>query len=186
MANEITLTNLLDAICSTIHTAMPEFAVVEAHRVDRKPPATPACLVEMTELDLDDSHDDGQGLLCAGARFEATAVVDFKDAGANGNSEIFARVLALKLAATVRQQRWGLKVGAAELISGASDSFNPQLLQYSCFRIEWQQEVEFGTSVWAVDPNAKTPSGVMVGFSPNIGAGHEDDYKPLTEASANE
>ena len=74
-------------------------------------------------------------------------------------------------------QRWGLPVGAADVLGCRPDDFDPGLEQYECWRVEWQQVIHLGTSDWTSD--GATPTDPAVSFVPAIGAEHEADYLHL-------
>ena len=74
-------------------------------------------------------------------------------------------------------QRWGLQVGAADVLGCWPDDFDPGLEQYECWRVEWQRVIHLGTSDWTDD--GATPTDPAVSFAPAIGAEHEADYLHL-------
>lgn len=184
MANANTVTTL-DAvhagIVSAIQSRFPALQTVEAYRLDRKALPTPACLIELTEMDADDL-DPGTEQQAVMARFEAKLVIGFRQ-GAN-NPKLEIRKLAAAMAAFVRLQRWGCPIGPAELIGAYQDDFDPELDQFECWRVEWRQIIHLGESVWADWNDGSPPSQVLVGFAPEIGAAHEGDYTELTGSPA--
>nr|DAR96802.1 MAG TPA: tail completion protein [Caudoviricetes sp.] len=177
MANattEVTLDALHEAITGAIRAQFPDLATVEAYRQDRKNLPVPACLVELSEMEAGNDLDLGTEQLAVMARFEARLVIGFRQGGRNPGLEI--RKLAAAVAAFVHQQRWGLPVGPADVLGAWPDDFDPNLEQYECWRIEWQQVIHLGESVW--HDEGVTPEPVL-SWAPEIGAGHEADYEPV-------
>lgn len=173
----VTLDEIHDAIVNTIKTKFPAFKTVEAYRLDRKNLPTPACLIELVEMPIDDI-DMGTEQASVNARFEATLVIDFRQKCKNEKLEI--RKLAAVVMNFIRLQRWGVSVGPAELIGAFPDDFTPELDQYECWRIEWNQVLHLGESIWNDYDEGETPAHVLTSFVPDIGAAHEDDYVELT------
>ena len=191
MANantEIDLGVLHDAIVADIKAAFPGLVTVEFYREDRKELAKPACLLELTEMDGLADEDPGTEQLAVMAKFEAELVIGFRAVdGVKAKQSI--RVLAAALAAWLRKRRWTnpddpdkkLPTGPAEVIGAYQDDFTVMgrqqeqaLDQFEVWRVEWQQIVHLGNTVWTDE--GTTPSKVYSGCSPDIGIGHEDDY----------
>ncbi|MDO5057731.1 MAG: hypothetical protein Q4E06_10455 [Lautropia sp.] len=182
MANAQTVTTLDDlheAIVGEIRQQFPSLATVEAYRQVRGSLPLPACLVELAELEATDEMDPGTGQLALRARFEARLVIGFRQGALNPGLEI--RKLAAALAVFVHQQRWGLPVGAADVLGCWPDDFDPGLDQYECWRVEWQQVIHLGESAWIEDGETPTP---YLAWAPEIGAAHESDYQPAVPPEA--
>lgn len=171
----ITLDALHEAILAAIRQKFPQLATVAAYRQDRGSLPVPACLVELAELEATDELDPGTGRLALQARWEARLIIGFRQGALNPGLEI--RKLAAALAAWVHMQRWGLPVGAADVLGCWPDDFDPGLEQYECWRVEWQQVIHLGTSDWTDD--GATPTDPAVSFAPAVGADHEADYLHL-------
>lgn len=175
MANANTVTTL-DAVHSGIVAAIkaqfPDLKIVEAYRLDRKNLPVPACLVELTEMDAAPDVDPGTEQLAVNARFEATFVIGFRQGGKNPKLEV--RKLAASFAAFARLQRWGCPIGPAEVIGAYQDDFDPELDQYECWRVEWQQVIHLGDTVWKDEGEVPTP---FFSWSPEIGNDHGAAYR---------
>ena len=166
----VTLDEVADGIVSTLQTQFADLHV-EAYRTDRRNLPVPACLVEMTEFE-DYDTDPGTGQLAVMATFNALVVIGFRQPGKNPKREV--RRLAGAVAAFARLQRWGCKIGPAEVLGAFPDDFDPDLDQYESWRVEWRQVIHLGETVWTND--GITPSVVKVSYSPLIGTAHEADY----------
>lgn len=169
---EITLDEVHGAIVAAISAQFPSLETVEFYSQDRARIRTPACLLELASVEVDPDIDPGTGQLAVMADFEARFLISFKQPGLNPKLEI--RRLALAFAAFARSNRWGVPVGPAEVIGAFPDDFDPELDQYEVWRVEWRQAIHLGESVWNVE--GVTPSTVMLGQVPLVGAGHADDY----------
>lgn len=176
MANaktELTLDALHTAITGHIRAEFPAWVTVEAYRQDRKTLPVPACLVELVEMEASDELDPMTGQLALLARWEARIVLGFRQAQ---NPALEIRKMAAALAAFVHGQRWGLPVGAANVQGAWPDDFSPEQEQYECWRVEWQQVIHVGRSVF---DDAGVVPAVLYSWAPEIGADHEADYQPV-------
>lgn len=183
MANANTVTTLdavHDGIVAAIKAQFPTLKTVEAYRLDRKNLPAPACLVEMTEMDGDMGDDPGTEQLAVKARFEARFVIGFRQGSKNPKLEV--RKLAAAFASFARLQRWGCPIGPADVIGCYQDDFDPELDQFECWRVEWQQIIHLGDTIWTDD--GVLPSEVLTSFSPAIGTGNENEYTSLTGGEA--
>lgn len=180
MANAQTVTTL-DAVHEGIVTAIraqfPDLLTVESYRLDRKTLPTPACLVELTEMDAEMDADPGTEQLAVLARFEARFVIGFRQGAKNPKLEV--RKLAAAFAAFARLQRWGCPIGPAEVIGCYQDDFDPELDQFECWRVEWRQVIHLGDTVWKDE--GTTPGEPVFSWSPKVGPGNEAYYRPLAE-----
>ena len=173
---EVTLDQVHDGIVATIQAQFPGLHV-EAYRLDRKGLPLPACLVELTELEVAPEHDPGTGQLAANATFEAQLVIGFRQGLKNPKREI--RNLAAAFAAFARLQRWGCPIGPAMVVGAYRDDFEPELDQYEVWKVEWQQVIHLGETIYKGGPGR--PSQIYGSWVPDIGIPHEPDYVRLNE-----
>lgn len=171
---EVTLDKVHDGILAAIRAQFPALRTVDAYRLDRKSLPTPACLVELTEMEADMADDPGTEQLAVMARFEARFVLPFRQGAKNARLEV--RKLAAAFAAFARLNRWGCPIGPAEVLGAFPDDFDPELDQFEVWRVEWQQVIHLGSTVWKDDGVVPVP---VASWSPDIGPGHEADYQPL-------
>ncbi len=178
MANaetEIDLSNLHQAIIDSIAAQFPSLQTVEDYEHERSRFSAPACFIELTSWDRGEM-DPGTEQLPITARFEAHLIIGFRTAQAK--REI--RKLAGAFSAYLHNQRWGLPVGPAQFIAASPDEIagmgrNAEHLdEYEVWTVEWEQEVHLGTSIWKGDDTLI--SEVYVGYSPEVGPDHVDDY----------
>lgn len=188
MANantNIDLAVLHDQIVADIKAQFPQLQTVEFYREDRKSVPLPACLLELTEMEALPDDDPGTEQLCVMASFEAELIVSFRTPQAKQS----IRLLAAALSAWLRMRRWSnpddptkkLPTGEALVVGAYQDDYrvmnaqrDQDLPQFEVWRVEWQQRINLGESVWTDE--GVTPSIVFAGISPEIGFGHEDDY----------
>lgn len=174
---EIDLNNLHQAIIEAIALQFPSLALVEDYRDDRKALPLPAALIELVDFEGNPDEDPGTEQLPVIARFEARIIIGFRTA----NAEREIRKLAAAVGAFVHQRRWGLPVGPAEVLTITPDDFEPDLDQYVVWRVEWQQAVHLGQSVWTND--GTIPTTVLFSIVPDVGPEHVDDYEPVDLSS---
>ena len=163
---------LHDGIIASIRAAFPDIATVEDYREERQSLPIPAVLIELTELEPAPDEDPGTEQLAALARFDAHIVLGFRTPQIK--REI--RKLAAALALHVHTNRWGQRVGPAEVTAIVPDDFTPELDQFEVWRVEWQQMVHIGESVWRNDGAAPIP---FFSWAPQIGPDNEPAYEPV-------
>lgn len=168
----LNLDALHEGILTSIRDAFPDLATVEDYREDRQMQPIPAVLVEMTELEPSPDDDPGTEQLAALARFDAHIVLGFRTPQIK--REI--RKLAAALAFHVQGNRWGQRVGPAEVTAIVPDDFTPELDQFEVWRVEWQQLVHIGESVWRNDGATPVP---FFSWAPDIGPDNEPAYEPV-------
>lgn len=181
----IDLAKLHDAIAADIQAAFPDLVTVEFYREDRKSLPCPSCLLELTEFEAAPDADPGTEQQPVIATFEAQLVISFRTVKAKQS----IRVLAGALAAWLHNRRWTnpddiskkLPTGAAQVVGCYPDDFaimgaqrDMELPQFEIWRVEWQQAIHLGNTVWTND--GETPTTPLYGWAPDIGIGHEDDY----------
>jgi hypothetical protein len=153
MANaqtEVCLEELHAAMLDTIKSAFPTLQTVEAYRDDRTTSlTTPACLLELTEMEATPEQDPGTEQLAVVARFEARFILGFR----TQEVQLQARALAAAFAAYLRKNpRWpGVVTGPAEVIGCYRDEFDPELDKYEVWRVEWAHVLHLGETVWKAE-----------------------------------
>lgn len=168
---EIDLDALIDAITASIATAFPVFATVEAYREDRKSLPLPACLVQL--VDLEPTDDIGTEQLPVIAHFEAQVILGFRTDAVKRA----APKLAASVARHIKAKRWGLPVEPATVTAIEPDTFDPRLDEFEVWRVDWQQIIHIGESIWNDD--GTFPTDVLASFSPDIGEGNEGEYQAI-------
>lgn len=181
----IDLAVLHQAIVADFKAQFPNLVTVEFYREDRDTLPLPAALLELTELDAIPEDDPGTGQLAVMAKFEVELVIGFRTPEAKQS----IRILAAAIAAWLRMRRWTnpadptrkLPTGEAQVIGAFQDDFsvigrsqNRPLEQFEVWRVEWQQRVHLGKTVWT--EGGTLPSSVFVGQAPDIGTGNEGNY----------
>lgn len=190
MADAVTtidIGDLHDKIVASISAKFPDFRVVEFYRVDRERIPAPACLLELSSLepDADDAPDPGSMQLAVVARFEAHLLIKFNAP----NAKLQARKLGAAFAHYLRLNRFGARIGPANVIGVYHDDFVGDYVdQYEIVRVEWTNVIHLGETEFlydgAVDDNPpleNLPAAILGSFVPDIGIGHEADYQPIDE-----
>lgn len=171
---ETTLEAVHAGIINAIKVQFPDLKTVDAYRLDRKNLPTPACLIELTEFETGVDPDPGTEQLAVLARFEARFIIGFRQGLKNPKMEI--RKLAAAFAVFARLKRWGCPIGPAQVVGAFPDDFDPELDQFECWRVEWQQIIHLGEGIWKDDGEVPT---AFYSWTPRIGIPHEPDYLPV-------
>lgn len=170
------------AIVADIKAQFPGLVTVEFYREDRKNLPKPACLLTLTEFEASPDDDPGTEQLAVLAHFEAELVIGFNTLKAKQS----IRLLAASLAAWLHNRRWDNPAGTTPklptgpcMVGGCyPDDFQPELDQFEVWRVDWQQIVHLGDTVWTNE--GVTPSRVFLGQAPEVGTGNEADYVEVT------
>ncbi|WP_320055615.1 hypothetical protein [Desulfuromonas thiophila] len=170
------MTALHQAIIGHLATELPGVHI-GAYPLLRQKITTPAVLLEVQDISPAPKRDRGTEQLCLQVRLAARCIVETHDAAAG----LKGLELALSVALLLHQgRRFGQRVGPALITSIDQDHFEPALLGYLIWRVEWSHELELGASVW--DGGGLTPGEIYLGFAPRIGAAHQDDYLQVAAA----
>lgn len=181
---EISLDVLHQAITADILAKFPALQTVEFYRgegqEDRKALQTPACLLDLSEMEASPDDDPGTEQLAVIAHFEAELVIRFN----TPNAKRSIRRLAAAVAAWLHNRRWDdpanpgkkLPTGPCVVVGAYKDDFSGltpgqrdvPLDQFEVWRVEWRQIVHLGESVW--NDEGVTPSEVYA----REGAGGQD------------
>lgn len=172
---EIDLGALHQAIVDAVAARFADVETVADYRDDRDRLPLPAILIELEDMEGAPDEDPGTGQLAVMARFAARVIIGFRTKSA----EREIRKLAGALGAFAHLNRWDKPVGPAEVLVIGPDAFAPELDRYVVWRVEWQQVVHLGASVWTNEGDI--PVTVLIGFDPDIGPGHEDDYVDIDD-----
>ncbi|MCF6180049.1 MAG: hypothetical protein L3J63_11775 [Geopsychrobacter sp.] len=166
-------TDLHDAIETHLRAAFTraELPTCEQYPDLRKKILAPAVLIELDELVPAD--DPGTDELALTARFAAYVVLQ-QTAKAGLAAANLAALVALRV---VQGGRFGQPVGPARLTRVAAADFKPELIGYAAWVAEWNHEIRIGDSTW--DGTGIPVTQIMLGWSPDIGLGHEADYEEV-------
>lgn len=164
----LTLARLLNAVEQTLSARLTEVGTFLRGPLHEVPATLPALALEYAGLLPGQDPGNGQtALLC---RLQARVLVMRDDAEAE---ELALRTVAA-LAVLLRAQNWGLDLAPVSFIQAQPELDNPALAACRVWRVEWQQPVLLGDAEW---PWEEQPPGTLViGFDPQTGPGHEDDY----------
>lgn len=176
----IDINKLQSAIEADIKAAFPDLKTVEFYGDERNGTALPACLLELAEWEENNDEDPGTEQQSVMARFEARFIIK---GVATKQSKKDIRKLAAAFSAWIRCRKWNnpdvpgkaIPVSPAQFLLAEPDSFSPTADQYEVWRVEWQQVLHLGETVWVPGPDP-APGFVRASFSPDIGADHENDY----------
>ncbi|BAO20610.1 hypothetical protein [Pseudomonas phage PPpW-3] len=184
---EVDLGVLHAAIVADIKDAFPGLETVEFYREDdRKTLPKPACLLELSDLEPIPDDDPGTEQLAVMAKFEAELVIGFR----TPEAKLSIRLLAASFGAWLRMRRWTnysgttpkLPTGEAQVIGIYQDDFNiygrdsdKGLSQYEVWKVEWQQRIHLGKTVWTDE--GVTPAEVYV--QGHIGGNPGDGYEQV-------
>lgn len=175
MANtETTLDLYHQAVRDQIAAAFPDLKTVawyheEDERNDKL--ALPACLLEVTDMPTEGDRDPQTGQMAFNLRVEARLVIGFR----TPKAKLEIRKLSSALAVWMRDRRFQPASGPADVLGAFRDDFSPVLDQFEVWRVEWDQIVHLGESVWVDD--GETPDQPVYSWSPDIGTGNADKYQ---------
>lgn len=107
---------------------------------------TPAILLEIEDMQVDDPDDIGTEQLPVMINFNAYAVTDYKV----GKKQA-VKTLAGAVMAFARRKRWGQPVGPARVAGAFPDVILGREDDYEVMRVEFAHEALLGLDVWRLD-----------------------------------
>ena len=144
----------------------------------------PSILVDLYEVEPDPDCDLGTGQLGVQLMFQAYVVVGSTAQGAS----LTVRKLALALGAVIndgnRFDTPGVSPSIVTDIIGMPKITGQR--QYLVWSVEWQHATTIGAEDMLCDDppvDADEIDLVMLGFDPDVGPGHEDDYETVIDDS---
>lgn len=164
----LTLALLLDTVEQALSTRLTEIGAFLRGPLTQAPVALPALALEYAGLLP--GRDPGNGQTALICRLQARILVARDDAQA----EALALRTVAALAVLLRGQNWGLELEPVSFIQAQPELDNPALAACRVWRVEWQQPVLLGETEWPWED--QPPGSLMLGFDPQTGPGHEDDY----------
>lgn len=167
MNTAVDISDLHDSIKAELAAQFTAATVDFYNRPGERIPS-PSILFELEEITADDPDDIGTEQINVRLRFNAYAILSYK-----APNKLALRALAASLMAFIHGRRWGQPVGAANVLGAFPDQVTGQPEDYEVMRIEFEHEALLGQDVW---PGGELPTEVYLGFAPEIGPEHEDDY----------
>jgi len=140
---------------------------------DAKALLTPALLLELESIDPE--PEDGTGRQSLRLTFVAHCVLSFRTLAV----QMELRVFAADVMNHIRYNRWGYPGAVAdpEAIAAQPGEFKPGLAGFDSFLVRWEQVVQVGEDQW--NASGILPTIVYLGYAPDIGAAHIDDYQQI-------
>ena len=180
----VDLLQLYAAIEHEFKTRYPTLQTVEFHRgtdgAERLEIPVPALLLEDETMEPDQESNAGDEMTHTNFSFSAYLILsNVRNPQVRKN----IRVMAADMVNFINQHRWrgadGKVITADPCVVTVAerDNFDPSLDKYEVWRIDWTQGIALGESVWKGDDIP--PGNIYIGFSPDIGLTHKDDYQLL-------
>jgi hypothetical protein len=138
--------------------------------------ATPAILLELEDMAVEDPDDIGTDQMPITLNFNAYVVVNYKEGKKQAVKAFAGAVMAF-----ARAKRWGQPVGPARVTGAYPDVIAGREDDYEVMRIEFAHDALLGTDIWTDDGETVMPWKVYLGIAPKIGPDHIDDYELIYE-----
>ncbi|MDH1012534.1 hypothetical protein N5J43_22715 [Pseudomonas nicosulfuronedens] len=164
----LTLALLLDTVEQALSTRLTEIGAFLRGPLTQTPATLPALALEYAGLLP--GRDPGNGQTALICRLQTRILVARDDAQAEA---LVLRTVAA-LAVLLRGQNWGLELEPVSFIQAQPELDNSALAACRVWLVEWQQPVLLGETEWPWED--QPPGSLMLGFDPQTGPGHEDDY----------
>lgn len=130
----------------------------------------PAVTVELAEWEPTPDANTSTGQTILTLRWRVRAIVDKIQPRARRR----VRDLGLRITHFCRDNRFGLPIHPAEIISGAPDDYTPGLDDLEVWAVDFTTVARFGSMT--LDPEVPVPPEVYLGLAPDIGPPHVEDY----------
>ena len=183
-----TLTAMRTAITDGIDALVPKGCTVRPYAGEFSPDkatkriSVPSPAVLTSFLGFNEAEDPGTGEVAVNTKWAAYVIGKGTRAHARDLDAIAMIDVLLPMLPT---QYWGLgdQVGPPMLDIG--DNLTTPAVEtqgIAVYVVTWWQEAHLGQSVWTGDD--PIPTQVLLGYAPEIGLAHEDDYVPVVDLPA--
>lgn len=119
--------------------------------------ATPAILLDLEDIQVDDPDDIGTDQTAVTLNFNAYVVLDYKAGKKQAIKSLAASVLAY-----VNGHRWGSPVGAAAVSGASPDKIAGREDDYEVMRVEFSHAALLGVDIWEDENIGTIPGSVFV------------------------
>ncbi|HGE5984818.1 MULTISPECIES: hypothetical protein [Vibrio] len=151
---------------------LPWIKSVEHYPETKTPLLTPSLFFSVMDWERSE-HQPMNGQLSVTLNCEILAILGVCEP----QYQLDVRNAAMAIGLKVDGSCFGMPIEPATFISAEPDAFDPDLDAYAAWSIRFNQIINVGNDFFA--PEGETPSGVNVGYSPDIGADNEDKYESL-------
>ena len=168
------LNDFHDAIIQAVADHFSGKVYVLAYPEELSQVQTPAVLLEMESGEEgQELADDRTALRC---QFALHCVLGFK----TENIGLAVRDFSSQIFILLKNNLFGLgrDVSRPENINMSPGEFKPGAAGYESWCVTWEQTIFLGSTAW--DDAGVVPEMVLLGIAPDIGIGHEPDYKDIT------
>lgn len=174
-AHEQIIIDAHNAVETIVRDALPPEVYVAAYPKVRKKLSLPCALVEFADTDA--SQDPATEELEVVAHWNVVCVV----APELKNSEMLVRQFAATVASAIRKAgRVAVScIAAFENIHFSPDELHPDLFGYDAWTVSFRTSMRIGDSAFAIPEDSPKISEIWLGFAPEIGAAHEQDYEQV-------
>jgi hypothetical protein len=137
---------------------------------------TPAILLELEDIQVDDPDDIGTEQTASTLNFNAYVVLDYR-----AGKKQAVKVLSAAVLAFIRGKRWECPIGAAGVVGAFPDVIAGREEDYEVMRVEFAHEALLGEDIWTADGEGTLPWQVYLGISPLIGPDNIEHYNLIYE-----
>ncbi|UYM14258.1 hypothetical protein [Endozoicomonas euniceicola] len=146
------------------------FKTVAEYPREKKKIVTPAAFLELTAIQAQADDNANTEQLPVTLEAEVRIICGYR----TKEVKRYIRLLAAQVAHYLDGQRFGVPSQPARVGGCWPDEFDTELDNYEVWRVVFTQDVLLGATVF--DDSGIIPESVYVGFAPDIGKDHEDDY----------
>ena len=171
------MTTTVKAFHQAVMTAIAEHFTgkvqVLAYPLETSEIQTPAVLLEMESAE--EGQDPGDGRIALQCRMAAHCVLGFQ----TEHIGMEVRSFSSQLFTLIVDNKFGIggDVSWPEGLEMHPGEFKTGKAGFESWCVIWEQTLYLGESEW--DDSGIVPETVMLGIAPNIGAAHEEDYRPV-------
>lgn len=169
----IHLTNYHESVISWLQNNFPVALSVTAYPEISTELKTPCVFFQVIDFEKADVQPMS-GEMSVILQCEAIVVLGIDDR----DHQIEIRNAAMALSLKIEGSRFGLPIKGASFLSASADGMNPELDGYAAWSIRFQQQIDVGDNEYA-DFDGATAHSVNVGYCPNVGSAHKDDYEQV-------
>jgi hypothetical protein len=156
-----------EAVMNFVRETFPDLQQVTAYGENREEIQMPAFMFELEEFEMGELENDvGTGQISLITRWCGYFIELFNVE----NVKTVLRSRAGEFAFKIHNNRLGLRCDPCRFIRADPESFKPSLEKFEVFKVEWSQVIILG------DVPQEPDLSIYLGFEPNVGLAHKDDY----------
>lgn len=167
-----------EGICAALADGLPGLRSVVEYGAQGDM-ETPLAMLRLTDMEHAGDPEDGTERVWVQCRWDVFLVVAKDSALDAAQMRRELRQMSAAVAALVHGNRFGVQAMPARFVKVEADVPAPVGTDAACWRVEFEQDIPLGESVWGGE--GVPVQTVLVSYTPRIGLEHKESYTEVTD-----